>query len=152
MNKAEGFRAILAKAPRCQATRRDGAPCQNAARRGGTKCARHGGGWKNPKNSKAGALLRKENARKAMNAPSELKALPEWREIEPWRAVTRLAALVDAFEAFQQSGDVEAFQTAKRGIIEGFRANQARQAKALERRRRERQALGVPDPADPRKW
>ena len=152
MSDMERLWGAWAKAPKCQGIRRDGAPCQNPARRGGFRCARHGGGWKNSKATKEQAALNKEMARKALNAPSELKALPEWREIEPWRAVKRLAALVDAFEAFQQSGDVEAFQTAKRGIIEGFRANQARQAKALERRRLERQALGIPDPADPRKW
>ena len=151
-------RELYELTPKCTATRRDGAPCRCVATRatvakGRALCPRHGGGWRSGTTpARASKDAARARARKVKAAPAEIRALPEWRELEAGRDVKRLAWMVDAWESYQQTADALAFQTARRELVQGHRAARQREAATMARRYAEREALGIPHPADPAKW
>ena len=150
-------RELYELTPKCSAIRRDGAPCRCVATRatvakGRALCPRHGGGWKNTTGARADKAAARSRARKAQTAPAEIRALPEWRELEAGRDVKRMAWMVDAWESYQQTADALAFQTARAELIAGHRAVRQREAAAMARRYAEREALGIPHPDNPARW
>lgn len=151
-------------APDCKATRRDGAPCRSKARKGGSLCHRHGGGWKvertgpnkgKPKISqwvKGAGIIGESGAAILRNQPPGLETVPEWAELTRVKAKRRMIAMAVAFQAYQVTGDALAWDQARADIIAGHRAAVAREARTMARRYAEREALGIPHPADPAKW